>query len=81
MSKKLVFSLTLATVLITVLSSGPFIGARADDIGPMCWAGSCPAQQSDMDQARRDMDKPDATCQGAYQYGPTVPQQMGGPGL
>jgi len=73
MSKKLIFGLALAIVLI----SGPFIGAQADSIGPSCWAGFCPAQNRDMDQAQRDMDKPNATCQGAYQYGPTTPEPMG----
>jgi hypothetical protein len=76
MSKKLIFGLALATVLI----SGSFIGAQADQIGPMCWAGSCPAQTSDTDNAKRDMDKPDATNQGTYSYGPSTPEPMGAPG-
>jgi hypothetical protein len=82
MSKKLIFGLALATVLI----SGSFIGAQADRIGPMCWAGSCPDVQSDVDQPKRDMDrtnrdmdKPDATGQGTYQYGPTTPSPFPSP--
>jgi len=76
MSKKLILGLALAAVLI----SGPFIGAQAST-SEACWAGFCSAQQSDMDQSNRDMDKPNATCQGAYQYGPTAPQPMGAPGV
>jgi len=29
----------------------------------------------------RDFDKPSATCQGAFQYGPTVPEYFGIPGV
>jgi|GEM_PF-3012119 hypothetical protein len=77
MSKKLILGLALASVLV----GGSFIGAKADDIGRSCWAGFCPAQQSDMDRApQRDYDKPNATCQGADQYGPTTPEPMGSPG-
>jgi hypothetical protein len=77
MTKKLIFGLALATVLI----SSPFIGAKADNIAPSCWAGFCPDVQSDMDQPKRDMDKPDATGQGEYRYGPTTPEPMGSPGF
>lgn len=77
MSKKLIFGLALATVLI----SGLFIGAKADNIAPSCWAGFCPDVQSDMDQPQRDMDKSNATCQGADRYGPTTPEPMGSPGV
>ena len=55
--------------------------AVSANIGPMCWAGFCPAQKSDVDLTRRDADKPDATCQGAYRYGPTTPDPMGSPGF
>jgi hypothetical protein len=77
MSKRLILGLALASVLI----GGPFFKAYADNIGPSCWAGFCPAQpQRDMDQSNRDMDKPDATRQGADQYGPTTPDPAGSPG-
>ena len=74
MSKKLILGLAMASVLV----GGPFIGAKADDISASCWAGFCPAQPRDMDQApQRDYDKPDATRQGAYRYGPATPEPMG----
>ncbi|MGA3112953.1 MAG: hypothetical protein ABSF90_00820 [Syntrophobacteraceae bacterium] len=77
MSKKLILGLALASVLV----GGPFIGARADDISVSCWAGFCPAQQEDTNQAQRDYDKPDATSQDANRYGPTDPEPMGSPGF
>ena len=77
MSRKLIFGLALATVLI----SGSFTGVRADPIGPMCWAGFCPSQADQMNQSRRDMDKPDATCQGAYQNAPAAREPFGSPGF
>ena len=51
MSKKLILGLALASVLV----SGPFIGAKADDISASCWAGFCPAQPSDMDRRRKEI--------------------------
>ncbi len=73
MNKKFILGLALAVVLV----SGAFYGAQADcgclpHISmPSCF--SC-AQQS------RDFDRPDATCQGAFKYGPTVPEYMGSAG-
>ena len=84
MSKKLIIGLALAAVLI----SGPFIGARADYVSESCWAGFCPGGKGnvydprrDTDQPQRDMDKSNATCQGADRYGPTTPEPMGSPGV
>jgi len=75
MNKKLILGLALAVVLV----SGAFVGAQADcALGcphislPSCW-GNC-AQQT------RDLDRPDATCQGAFKFGPTTPDPMGSPG-
>jgi len=76
MSKTLILGLALAAVLI----SGPFIGARADYVSVSCWAGFCPGGQGNVYDPNRDMDRPDATCQGAYRYGPTTPEPMGAPG-
>ncbi len=79
MSKILIIGLALAIVLV----SGPFIGARADKIGPMCWAGFCPSQSDNPDQPRRDMDRPNSTSrgQGPYQQAPVTPEPMGSPGI
>jgi len=77
MRKKLILGLALAAVLI----SAPFIWAQAGNVSASCWAGFCPAWQSNTDQAQRDMDRPEAPCQGAYRYGPTTPEPMGSPGF
>jgi hypothetical protein len=84
MSKILILALVLAIVLV----SGPFIGARADKIGPMCWAGFCPSQSNDLDQPKRDMDqpksdwdRPDATPPTPYRQSPVTPEPMGSPGI
>jgi len=76
MSKKLILALALAVVFV----SGAFAGAQADcgfcfpHISlPSCW-GSCNAAPA----KDRDYDKPDATCQGASHFGPTVPDVVGG---
>ncbi len=77
MSKKLILGLALATVL----AGGPFIGARADDVSASCWAGFCPAQQDDTNQApQRDYDRHDTTNQGGNQYDPIPREPMGSPG-
>ncbi len=77
MSKRLVLGLALALVLI----SGPFFGAQAD-CGclphvsvPSCLSCGQPAAVD------RDLDRPEATCQGAYNYGPRAPAIMGNTGL
>ena len=36
----------------------------------------CGSRDADREPAR-DMDRPDATCQGAYSFGPTAPALMG----
>jgi len=75
MSKKLIFGLALAIVLM----GGNFLGAQADcgclpHISlPSCL--SCASQVAD-----RDFDRPSQTCQGAYQFGPSTPQVMAAPG-
>ncbi len=74
MNKKIILGLALAVVLM----SGAFVSAQADcgclpHISlPTCSACQAPA---------RDYDKPCATCQGAYQFGPTTPEFMGSPGI
>jgi hypothetical protein len=73
MSKKLILGLALALVLV----SGAFVGAQAD-----CNFGclphiSLPSCFGNCSQAT-DLDRPDATCQGAHNYGPTTPSVMGG---
>ena len=79
MSKKLIFGLALALVLV----SGSYFNAQADcgclpNISmPSCF--SCGARDMDRSQAR-DMDRSEATCQGAYSYGPSAPEPMGAPG-
>jgi hypothetical protein len=68
--------------LATVLMSGFLFNAQAQ-----CYFGCLPnistppcatCQTPDRD---RDFDRPDATCQGAYNYGPTTPDPMGSPGV
>jgi hypothetical protein len=69
MSKKLILGLALAVVLV----SGGFFGAQADcGFGSLSHIFSC--------GANRDMDRSEATCQGAYNFGPTAPSIMGAPG-
>lgn len=74
MSKGLILGLALAVVLV----SGAFFNAQADcgclpQLSTPCCGEYVPPA--------RDYDRPDAPCQGAYQYGPITPQPMGGPGL
>jgi hypothetical protein len=79
MSKKLILGFALAVVLF----SGPLLSVSAQaDCGclphfslPSCWFGSC-GQVAE----RRDLDRSEATCQGAYNYGPTVPSAFGAVG-
>ena len=74
MNKTLILGFALALVLV----SGGFIGAQAD-CGcfhfhlPSCLSCSHPASD-------RDLDRPEATCQGAYNYGPKAPTYMGAVG-
>jgi hypothetical protein len=76
MSKILVLGLALALVLV----SGPFFGAQADcgclpHISmPSCLSCNGPARTD------RDLDRSEATCQGAYNFGPTTPWVMGNTG-
>jgi len=77
MSKKLILGLALAVVLF----SGSLFSAQAD-----CGFGCLPhislpsclscGQAAD----KRDMDRSEATCQGAFNYGPTVPSAFGAVG-
>jgi len=74
MSKKLILGLALAVVLV----SGGFFAAQADcGFGclphislPTCF--SCGGADRN-----RDLDRSEATCQGAYNFGPTTPWVMG----
>ena len=77
MSKKLIFGLALAVVLF----SGSLFSAQADcGFGclphislPTCWSCGHIAE-------KRDLDRSEATCQGAYNFGPTVPSAFGAVG-
>jgi len=78
MSKKLVLGLALALVLV----GGSFFGAQAD-CGfclPHFSFSSCFSCGS-TGNSGRDLDRSEATCQGAYNYGPTTPWVMGAPSL
>ena len=75
MSKKLILGLALAVVLF----SGSLYSAQADcgclpHISlPTCLSCGQAAE-------KRDLDRSEATCQGAYNYGPTVPSAFGAVG-
>jgi hypothetical protein len=77
MSKKLILGLALAVVLF----SGSLFSAQADcGFGclphislPSCWSCGHAIE-------KRDLDRSEATCQGAYNYGPTVPSAFGAVG-
>jgi len=77
MSKKLILGLALAVVLF----SGSLFSAQAD-----CGFGclphiSLPSCLSCGHVAeKRDLDRSEATCQGAYNFGPTVPSAFGAVG-
>jgi hypothetical protein len=77
MSKKLILGLALAVVLF----SGSLFSAQAD-----CGFGclphiSLPSCLSCGHVAeKRDLDRSEATCQGAFSYGPSVPSIMGAVG-
>jgi hypothetical protein len=81
MSKKLILGLTLAVVLV----SGSFFSAQAD-----CGFGCLPHISLSSclfgcgavaDNRDRDMDRSEATCQGAYNFGPKTPDVMASPGV
>jgi hypothetical protein len=73
MSKKLILGLALAVVLV----SGAFIGAQADcGCLPHISMPSCLSCNGGGASAR-DLDRSEATCQGAYNFGPTTPWVMG----
>ncbi len=75
MNKKLILGLALAIVLV----SGSLFSAQADcGCLPHISLPTCLSCQA---PAARDYDRPDATCQGAFQYGPTTPEVMGSPGI
>jgi len=75
MSKKLILGFALAVVLV----SGGFFGAQAD-----CGFGCLPhislpsaCLTCNGTATSRDLDRSEATCQGAYNFGPTTPWVMG----
>ncbi len=72
MSKKLILGVALALVLV----SGSFFGAQACGFGclPRISCSSCGDKAAN---TNRDLDRSEATCQGAYSYGPTTPWVMG----
>jgi len=77
MSKILILGLALAVVLV----SGPFFNAQADcGCLPHITLPSC-LSCSQNAKVDRDYDKPDATCQGAYHFGPVTPEFMGSAGI
>ena len=72
MSKKLILGLALAVVLV----SGAFVGAQADcGCLPHFSMPSCLTCGGNA--TGRDLDRAEATCQGAYNFGPTTPWVMG----
>jgi hypothetical protein len=80
MNKKLILGLALALVLV----GGSFMSAHAE-----CAFGCLPHISLSLptcfscarNVARdRDMDRPEATCQGAYNFGPATPEPMGAVG-
>ena len=77
MSKKLILGLALAVVLF----SGTLFSAQAD-----CGFGCLPhislpsCLSCGHVVEKRDLDRSEATCQGAYNFGPTAPSIMGAPG-
>ncbi len=81
MSKTLIIGLALAVVLV----GGAFFSAQAEcGFGclphitlPSCWSCASVADR----QPARDYDRPGATCQGAFRYGPVTPEPMGSPGF
>ncbi len=74
MSKKLILGLALAVVLV----SGSFFAAQADcGCLPHISLPSCFSCGSTSNSSR-DLDRSEATCQGAYSSGPTTPWVMGG---
>jgi hypothetical protein len=74
MSKKIILGLALAVVLM----SGAFVTAQADcGCLPHISLPTCLSCQN----AARDFDKPNATCQGAWQFGPVTPDVMSAPGI
>ena len=79
MSKILILGLALAVVLV----SGSFFTAKADcGCLPHITLPSCLSCSKNVEtQPTKDYDKPDATCQGAFHFGPTTPEPMGAPGV
>jgi hypothetical protein len=77
MSKKLILGLALAVVLF----SGSLFSAQAD-----CGFGCLPhislpsCLSCGHVVEKRDLDRSEATCQGAYNFGPTVPSAFGAVG-
>jgi len=77
MSKKLILGLALAVVLF----SGSLFSAQAD-----CGFGCLPhislpsCLSCGQVAENRDRDRSEATCQGAFNYGPTVPMEFGAVG-
>ncbi|MFZ0927045.1 MAG: hypothetical protein WAN11_00480 [Syntrophobacteraceae bacterium] len=71
MNKKLIFGLALAVVLV---SGSLFSAQAACSFGclPYISLASCLGHCAAAPQ-NKDMDRPDATCQGAYSYGPVAP--------
>jgi hypothetical protein len=77
MSKKLILGLALAVVLF----SGSLFSAQAD-----CGFGCLPhislpsCLSCGQVAENRDRDRSEATCQGAFNYGPSVPSEFGAVG-
>ncbi len=78
MNKKLIVVLALAVVLV----SGFTLNAQAG-CGLTCLGPDTNVQSRDIDRTPpvRDMDRPNANCQGAYNYGPRTPEPMGSTGF
>jgi hypothetical protein len=75
MSKTLILGLALAVVLVTgsLYTANADCGCLPHISMPSCFGCGTVAE-------RRDLDRSEATCQGAYNYGPTVPSAFGAVG-
>ena len=78
MNKTLILALALAVVFV----SGSFVTAGADcGCLPHITLPSCLSCSQNVVKEDRDYDRPDATCQGAFHFGPTTPEFMAAPGV
>ena len=74
MNKIAIIGLALAVVLVSASLFSVSAQAECFSCMPHISWPSCLTCQHAQD---RDYDRPDATCQGAYRYGPSTPTPMG----